>query len=270
MSNETIDLRASSGYADALMQPSGRDPFIVNGSLLFLDFLNPLCNPNADGALAANASFVNMVDGGIVPTITAAGAFTNRAGKLGLESTGAAGFLQTPIGSMNFRQAAAPDHALLVLLWRKVITAGMTTASYTNIMKLAPAAGANAVTSQFSFDSGLNGTVIRRQVGTGAATTNNQDAALLDTIELIGMHFDPVTGKHSMIHNAACNEGDSGVALPFRYQDGAAAYFRLNGGYKQCNFILLVEDLTLSGSTPAEVVAAEYAYRLPLLTAAGV
>ena len=61
------------------------------------------------------------------------------------------------------------------------------------------------------------------------------------------------------------------MTLPFRIQDGSAAKLKLCSNLIQQVFAFRVEDLTLSGKSMADVaddVAWDYAYRLPLITAA--
>jgi hypothetical protein len=273
MSNETTTFTSASAVTDTSMEISGPDPFVDRGSNMAFDFLDAISNPNADGALGVGAAMVNQVPGGPALTISAAGAFSNVAGKKGLRALGSAGFLQSALGVVNFRQASAPDHAILWSIWRKVFSTSPTTANYTRFFGLAPDADGNGETAQTVADGGVGGTFTRRQVGkgTGNGTTNAQDATVYDVIEQVGFYFNPADGRFGSIKNGVITFGDSGVTLPFRLQAGTSARVRLSGSYKQDLYRFDMMDITNNGRDEAsitELMAWDYAYRLPLITAA--
>ena len=243
---------------------AGRDPLIVRGALAMLDFTDAFCNPHADGAIPANSAFANLVDGapGAELGVTA---FANAPGKKGLVlplNTGTDYPLQFPAGAFNFKRTGTDD-AFVFILWRHVASAGFITTNYSLIASL-QAGTPNFNTAVFTLDSGLGGTFVRAQVGTGTGVQNSQYAAVFDAVEQIGVYFYPATGQWGSIHNGVATVS---IAGPMELQDAATYRLKLHSKYKQTTFALYLENLTASQSDILDMVAYDYAFRLPLITA---
>jgi hypothetical protein len=237
-----------------------RDSLIQAGSQFLLDFLDSYCNANADGAVAAGATFANLVNDGRVATAAGSG-IQNLTGKAGLSMPGTSNSVGVSVGPAGAYDLHATNPEILLIAWLKTPASGYVSTAYQPLFYLS---GSNANASQWWMDMGSDGKTPRAAAGLGAsspalAATSGYN---LGAVTQLALHWTPATGAAELWGNGAML-ANTPNAFPTTMQNASAISPFLSGGYKGTIYRLYLENITASlaagGQTAAQQIAADYA-----------
>lgn len=259
----TIIQRSADAFTDANLAKLYADPILNKGSMYLFDFVNPIGNPNPDGALGAGATFKNFVDGGAdavyVPATggnSATIGISNAANKAGIVSTGQTGNIATPptITLGNPTAAIGADEALMIL-WLKTNGNAFQGGSFLiDGFDIAPAAGqiywAYSIYEAVNAQSLQAGTRISGAGIVGPTIVANKPGV----VRQIAMSVSAGTIK--IYENGALVGTQSGGANPIPATGVAPRLLMAGAG---TFYRAYMERLTLSGRSALAAVQADYA-----------
>ena len=260
----TITEKNSDPFTDTKMKRMYGEPILNEGSMYLFDFVNPVSNPNPDGALAGGATFRNLVDGGADAVYTpptggnsATISIASAAGKAGIVSSGQTAAIATPpLITLGAPQAAIGTDEITAILWMK--TSGNP---FQGIPVLLDGVTANpgAGLIQYAYTlyaaSGTNGPTIQAGTRLGGSTLVGPTApGAPDKVRQLAMSM--VGGTVKIYSNAALVATLSGAANPIAATSVAP---RLDLSVPSTIYRVYGERLTLSGRSALAAIQADYA-----------
>ncbi len=242
--------------SDATIAKLNRDPVVNAGSKFLFDFLDPYCNPNADGALTTAAVLRNLVNGGAAAALTSTAAVpVSLAGKAGISITGG---YQSGAASRIDLGVAVPtgDHAFVSMFWVKqtgiVAASNQNQAMFSDEDPVGPlrAWAINAGTT------GQNPNGIQRNGATIKNTSPVTDGSGMNVVVQYAVGWQP-DGTFSFYRNGVLVSAVAGFAAGSVPVSGKPPriYLSVPGVYYRA----YMEDLTVSGRATAAAMAADIA-----------
>lgn len=235
------------------LQKLYRDQILNPGSKFLLDFLDPTCNPNADGTLPAGTTFVNLVDGANGGIINTSSTMANLTGKTGLSVPGSGGGNLT-IGNAGDYDLHVSNDEFIVIVWFKTPASGFISTSFLNLFSEMVS---NTNTAQFYSDMGSDGQTPR--IGYGNGTISSVLALAsgtgLGAVTQLGMHIKPAAHTLELYYNGGFVSNSVGPP-PNTLQNAATLKPTLNAGYKGTVYRLYMEDITVSSAANSAISAA--------------
>lgn len=250
----SIIQRLSGPMTDVTRPKMYRDPVINPGTLALFDFLDPYCNPAADGDIAVGAAFKNLVDGNpaaVAEKNATAGILTNAAGKAGLvfSGGGGAGMTRINLGLSDLYNLDRTQNEFIFCAWYKEPTVGFSTGQATVAGK--QAAPNNAIYNINVGNGGIPQSILAGQAVNVFGASN----AGIGAPRHVAAHWR--NGLQRLFVNGVLTFTRTiAAALP----DHSAFPLTIGTSNTKMTFYrLLLEDVVASGADPTAQILADYA-----------
>jgi len=245
-----INRIAGVSFTDTSIAKLVRDPAIVAGTLLLLDFKDLFCWPEQDPP-EVNDSLVNLVEGGATgsakistPTFSGGGFITtNGSGPL------------ADLGTGYSFQSGTPDFCATI--WIKQHPTAADTTAFARLF----GCGNGTSEAPWFFDAGADGNTIR--VGNGNLQVANVGSLVSGQVTQVGLS-NVVSGGNRII--SAYKNGAlvstatvTGTTLPAPTVGTGIGRLGANTVWKGAYYRCMVENLTASGRSALAAIQSDYA-----------
>lgn len=248
----SLTIRLSETFTDESLPLLTRDALINPGSMYLYDFLDPWCNPHADGPLDGTAVFRDLIDNGATASITSGG-FSSLAGPSGIASSGVPGALH--LGASGAYDLAPLNAEFVIIFWIKTPASGFAETPYQRLFTMGSETAGNA--AQWYVDTGGDGRTYRFQYGLGSMVANQQIAGQnAGVARQYAFHVRPASGLLAVYVDGTVQTQVAPGAFTLQSANGLQPH--INGGWIGTIYRIYQENLSLSGRSAREQIVADY------------